>query len=432
MNATKPTIVGYRNGDQWYDANGKALASGLTVSRASSSGRITPLIADKTQDIQEGAKFNPDGSFVDYKPQINIMPRLQFSFNLTDKALFFAHYDVLTQRPQAGGFSIANPIQYLWFDRFANGGFINNPDLKPEKTIDFELGFRQKVSNTSAITISAYYREFKDMVQLVKRYYTYPGTGENYITMGNVDFATVKGFAFDYDLRRTGNIQMKLNYTLQFAEGTGSDNQSQSGLVSADQPNFRTIFPLNYDARHTINLTLDWRYGHGGEYNGPYIGKSQIFSNAGINFTLTARSGTPYTKQSNATPDGLTNAPSRPVTEGSLNGARLPWTFRLNTKIDKEFNVKVGKKKEGKEQRNLNFNIYCQIQNLINAKNILGVYRYTGNPSDDGYLGSPTGVVDVNSRPYPESYKDLYRAYINRSSNYSKPYSVRFGLIMGF
>ena len=104
----------------------------------------------------------------------------------------------------------------------------------------------------------------------------------------------------------------------------------------------------------------------------------------------------------------------------------------MNTKIDKEFNVKIGKKKEGKEQRNLNFNIYCQIQNLINAKNILGVYRYTGNPSDDGYLGSPTGVVDVNSRPYPDSYKDLYRAYINRSSNYSKPYSVRFGLILGF
>ena len=332
-NATKPVVVGYRNGDQWYDATGKELANGAAISRSTASGKITPFLVDKNQDIRNPDRFDPDQSFTDYKPQVNVMPRLQFSFNLTDKALFFAHYDVLTQRPQAssGGElrSIADPQQYLWFDRFGNGGFINNPDLKPEKTIDFELGFRQKVSNTSAITISAYYREFKDQVQLIKRFYTYPGTGENYLTMGNVDFATVKGFTIDYDLRRTGNIRMQLNYTLQFAEGTGSDNTSQQNILSANQPNFRTIFPLNFDARHTFNVTLDWRYGQGGDYNGPYIGKQQIFSNAGINFTLTARSGTPYSKQSNATPEGLNSSPSRPITEGALNGSRLPWTFRL-------------------------------------------------------------------------------------------------------
>ncbi len=443
-----PNVVGYRNGDNWYNALGNQLASGAEVARASATGKITPMFTDPNVVaagegalIRDPEKFNPDGSFVDYKPQINIMPRLQFSFSLTDKALFYAHYDVLTQRPQSGigngavtePRNFSDPYQFLWWDILSNGQLMNNPNLKPEKTIDFELGFRQKVSNTSAISIQAFYREFKDQVQVMRRAYTYPGVSQAYITLGNVDFGTTKGFNIDYDLRRTGNLQMKLNYTLQFAEGTGSSNQTQLSVVSQDgSSNFRTISPLSYDARHTFNATVDWRYGQGSDYNGPYIGKQQIFSNAGINFVFTARSGTPYTKQETATPTALSGVPNRPITLGSVNGARLPWIFRLNTKINKDFNVKVGKKKDGKEQREMNFSVYLLIQNILNAKNPVSVYRYTGNPSDDGYLGSASGKLDISNRAYPDSYKDLYRAYVNLPDNYSKPRNIRLGVVVGF
>jgi hypothetical protein len=443
-----PTVIGYRNGDVWYNAAGDQLSSGAQVANASSNGKITPMFTDPNVAIaKEGAlirdpdKFNPDGSFVDYKPQVNIMPRLQFSFSLTDKALFYAHYDVLTQRPQSGisngavteTRNFSDPYQFLWWDNISSGTLMNNPNLKPEKTIDFELGFRQKVSNTSAISIQAFYRESKDMVQVVRKAYTYPGVSQAYLTLGNVDFGTTKGFNIDYDLRRTGHLQMKLNYTLQFAEGTGSDNQTQLNIVSQDNSaNLRTISPLSYDARHTFNATIDWRYGQGSDYNGPYIGKQQIFSNSGINFVFTARSGTPYTKQQNATAEALSGFPNRPVTLGAVNGARMPWVFRLNTKINKDFNVKVGKKKEGKDQREMNFSVYLLIQNIFNAKNPVKVYRYTGNPSDDGYLGSANGKLDVSNRAYPESYKDLYRAYVNFPDNYSKPRNIRLGLVVGF
>ena len=33
-------------------------------------------------------------AFEDYTPQINVMPRIAFSFPISDEALFFAHYDV--------------------------------------------------------------------------------------------------------------------------------------------------------------------------------------------------------------------------------------------------------------------------------------------------------------------------------------------------
>jgi outer membrane receptor protein involved in Fe transport len=127
---------------------------------------------------------------------------------------------------------------------------LNNPNLKPERTIDFELGFKQKVSNTSAVTISAFYREFRDQVQARKIINAYP---KDYITYGNIDFGTTKGISLDFDMRRTANFSFKANYTMQFADGTGSDDQSQLNLVNSNQPNFRAINPLNYDSRHIIN-----------------------------------------------------------------------------------------------------------------------------------------------------------------------------------
>ncbi|MEZ4906612.1 MAG: hypothetical protein R2771_02970 [Saprospiraceae bacterium] len=38
--------------------------------------------------------------------------------------------------------------------------------MKPEKTIDYEVGFQQKLSNNSALKIQTYYREQRDMIRL--------------------------------------------------------------------------------------------------------------------------------------------------------------------------------------------------------------------------------------------------------------------------
>lgn len=80
----------------------------------------------------------------------------------------------------------------------------------------------------------------------------------------------------------------------------------------------------------------------------------------------------------------------------------------------------------------MNFSVYLLIQNILNAKNPVSVYRYTGNPSDDGYLGSASGKLDISNRAYPDSYKDLYRAYVNLPDNYSKPRNIRLGVVVGF
>lgn len=427
-NTNSPTaIVGYRNNNIWYDRFGNELASGQAVASSSATGTIQPYIQDPTINIKDGDRFDPNGTFTDYKPSIIVMPRLQFSFNLTDKALFFAHYDILSQRPQSR--AILDPTDYLFFQDNI-GGALNNPNLRPERTIDFELGFKQKVSNTSAFTISAFYREFRDQIQIRRIINAYP---KDYITYGNIDFGTTKGISLDFDMRRTGNFSMKANYTMQFAEGTGSDDRSQLNLVNSNQPNFRAINALNYDSRHIINLNLNYSFGEGKDYNGPTIKNKQILSNAGANFQVSARSGTPYTEQQFATPEGIEGQPGRPITKGSINGARLPWYFRLNMRVWKDFTFKIGKKdQKAEDKREVAFQVYLQIQNLLNAKNPVAVYRYTGTPDDDGYLSDPSSLTAINSALNPQAYADQYRAFINTPNNFALPRRIFLGAIISF
>ena len=421
-------IAGYRNGATWYDKYGNALPSGTAVAKLSTTGVIQPYLKNPNEDIKNAATFDPTGTFQAYKPELIVMPRLQFSFNLTDRALFFAHYDILAQRPASAQVAM-DPTQYLFFQDNI-GGVLNNPNLKPQKTIDYELGFKQRVSNSAAFTISAFYREFRDQIQVTKIVSSYP---KDYLTYDNVDFGTTKGFTLDFDMRRTANFTLKANYTMQFADGTGSDATTQLSLVTSNNPNFRTIAPLNYDSRHMVNLNASYSYGSGSDYNGPTIKNTQILADAGISLQLTARSGTPYTEQTTPTPEGLQNQASRPVTKGSINGSRLPWYFRVNMRVWKDFSFMVGKKNDKVDnKRRLDLEIYLQIQNLLNTQNVVSVYRFTGVPNSDGYINDPSSVAQIQGALNAQAYKDQYAAYINRPGNYSLPRRIYLGAIFNF
>jgi len=426
LTSDNPTIVGYRDGDQWFDQYGNKLATGASLARG---GVISPYLKNPNDNIKSD-DFDPNSSFTDYKPQIVVMPRLQFQFDITDKAQFFAHYDVLAQRPPLRG--IMDPTEYFFFQDNI-GGTINNPNLKPQRTIDFQLGFKQRVSNTSALTISAFYREFRNMVQLRKIFFAYP---KDYITYDNIDFGTTKGISLDFDLRRTGNISMSANYTLQFADGTGSSDRSQLNLVTnagnAGITNLRAINPLNFDARHQFNVRFNYSYGSGEDYKGPVVGNKQILANTGLDIIFRARSGTPYTEQEFATPEGLNGTPGRPITKGTINGARLPWNFRLDLRLYRDFDFKVGKAEKEDDRRTFSLQVYLMLQNILNTQNPINVYRFTGNPNDDGYIFDPSAASAIQNAVSPQAFKDQYMARINSPANYSQPRTIRLGVLFNF
>jgi len=423
-------ITGYRNGNDWYNANGDFLRDPNIL--AAETGTVLPYLSDPLGDGNPGDDIKDprfvdrlNTAFEDYEPQISVMPRIAFSFSLTDEATFFANYSVLTQRPQNGIQAFAD--NYYYWQEAGSSGVQNNPNLRPEKTIDYQLGFKQKVSRTSAISVSAFYREMRDMVQVIQVPFAYPIT--TYTTLGNVDFGTVKGFEFTYDLRRTGNVRLLANYTLQFAEGTGSDFLGASDQISAGQGNLRSIRPLSFDSRHLLTVTLDYRYGTGSKYDGPKIKDFELFGNMGLNLITRARSGTPYSRAEVPTPEGQFAVAGRTRLDGQINGSRLPWNYKLDMRIDRD--IPLNFSKEGKAS-NRSLNLYVQIQNLLNTQNQLSAYAATGSGSDDGYLKSGNGIEDANNRTSTNSFQYLYGLKVNDPLNFSLPRTTRVGVIINF
>jgi hypothetical protein len=435
--AKNPTkVVGYRNGDTWYNSQGVVVLDPQLIAHATSGGSIQPMLKYPHENFLDSSKVS--NVFQMYSTQINLMPRIAFAFPISDQANFFAHYDVLTQRPPAA--SRFAPTDYL-FIQSLYGAAIGNPALKPERTTDYEVGFTQVLNErkNSSLTISAFYRQMKDMLQMINVFDAYPVT---YLTYGNVDFGNVKGFTAAYDLRRTQNSQLTASYTLQFAEGTGSAASSNAGAVGAaasGQPNLRTTNPLDFDQRHAIVLNYDYRFGRGKDYRGPQASWAKaIFENLGGNVILRAGSGLPYSRLANVVSGngnngtqvimGLNQASSL---QGNINGSSLPWTYRMDLRIDKNIPLKWGKSTDEKVKTS-NLTVYVQILNVLNTQNILGVYRHTGDPKDDGYLSYPGNQGTINSNASPQSFVDLYNAKLANPGYYSIPRRARIGVILNF
>ena len=416
-NVQNPTsILGYRDGDIWYNSQGAELVDGSALKI--SNGLPAPLLVDKENvnsvDITEE-------SFEDYAPQTNFMPRVAFSFPISDEANFFAHYDVLTKRPTTG--NRLDPSDYYFLESRASSAELANPDLKPERTIDYEVGFQQALTPSMALKISAFYRESRDMVQVIRIFDAYP---IEYRTFRNLDFATVKGLTMSYDLRRTNNLTIRASYTLQFAEGTGSGATSQLNLARSGQANLRAPIRLSYDQRHAIVANIDYRYGEKEGYNGPVIGDKQILKNTGFNLQMRAGSGSPYNPQDNFTSTQLfTNTPN-PLQKGAINSASLPWTFRFDFVLDRDFTYKISSGPE------LGINAYVQVLNLLNARNINGVYRATGNPDDDGYLNSALGLNFTEQQNSPASFTEYYAMKLWDPTNWQLPRRIRLGVRVNF
>ncbi len=415
--ATNPGIItGYRSNSAWYNAEGSPITDPVrTLDRGNG---VQPYLVDPSNKSITSAVFK------DYDPQTNWMPRVSFSFPISDDALFYAHYDILTQRPSSAEVQI-DPISYYFIGVTGASGTINNPALKPEKTIDYELGFQQKINNASSLKLSVFYREMRDQIQQYRLSGAYPKT---YYSFTNIDFGTVKGLTLTYDLRRSGNARVRFNYTLQFADGTGSDPNAAQTIIRSDQPNLRTLNPLNFDRRHQFNISLDYRWGSGKDYNGPVINRKksgkppvQILSNFGANVTMTGGSGTPYTKTSKILPFGAMG----PI-KGSINGARLPWQFLINAAVDKDFSFALNKKKYG------TINVYIEFSNLLNTQNVTAVYPATGTADDDGYLSAPEWQNAISQQVDPQSYTDLYTINMNNPYRYSSPRTIRLGVKFNF
>jgi outer membrane receptor protein involved in Fe transport len=342
--------------------------------------------------------------FTDYAPTLTVMPRIGVSFPVTDQALFFARFGITSQRPSSNS-------QASLTSMTGTGG-INNPMLQPEKTTEYELGFRQRLGARAALTISGFFRQIENLIQGRELRAATPSV---YTSYENVDFGTVKGAEFAFDLRRTGGLAASVNYTLSFANGTGSysGNTGTITWVSETPPNF--ISPLDFDQRHRFNISLDYRLGKG---EGPTLGGMKLLENFGVNVLFTGGSGYPFTPV--IEPFNLAGAAraARPV--GGVNSGRMPGSSRVDIRIDRKFAL----------SGSATFSAFIWVQNLLDQINTNNVWRFTGLPGDDGFLATAEGAQYLSDKP-PVA-EDLYQHRTRSLGNVGIPRMTRIGFRVDF
>ncbi|MCQ2295322.1 MAG: TonB-dependent receptor [Bacteroidales bacterium] len=418
--AETPSIMGYRSGSTWYNANGIEQANPNSIVGA--SGKPTPY---RTPNGQRALRNNTVGSeaFEDYTPQVVVMPRIAFSFPVGEKSQFQASYDIIARRPSSNW-----RADYLSYYYMSQKTYFNNPNLKPERITNYELGFQQALTDKMAISISAYYKETRDLIQLVQ----YAGADPNtqYYSYDNIDFKTIKGLTVSYDVRQLGNMRINANYTLQYAEGTGLTATTMTELIKEGYTTIKMLNPIGDDRRHEFKVNLDYRYGMGKKYTGPKIERIvkdtngverkktiNVLENFGVNFMAVAQSGRPYTKAFSHNQGTIV---------GSYNGARLPWGFYFDVVLDKAFPIKVKK-------HQTNLILALTISNLFNIRNTTSVFPVTGNPEDDGYLTDPETQTVINNYLDPLSYRDLYAiTSMNGYWRHNSPRTFRLSLAYSF
>ena len=433
------TIVAYRDGKTWYNSLGQEIADPTSY-----IGTGGPVL--KSQAEPDAISKIEAEAFTKYKPNWSIMPRISFSFPVSTNSLFYAHYNIITYRPTN---LQMNPIAYLFINEYRSSNMIiSNPNLRPQRTVDYEIGFRQRVGENAGLTFSAYYSEKRDQIQSYRYSNAYPNT---YYSYENQDFGTVQGFMLEIAMRGTKNLSFRANYTLSFAKGTGSSAGSNLALIASGQPNLRTLTNLSFDQRHNISANIDLRFSQGVNYNGPKTIKQKKgtettkeirwLENSGLSLIITAASGMPYSR-SNIVYSALGwGERTAGQLKGTINGANMPWAFRCDLRIDKSFTLNLASKKNTNENGTRSnkpgmLTFYLDFQNLLNLKNVTDVYDYSGSPIDDGYLSSSLFINAISnglafSMP-AASAQNYYQMAVANPYNYNLPFRVYLGISFSF
>ena len=420
VDASSLTVTAYRKGNIWYDPDGTEITNPDELATASGKPKLLPLLktgSDIGGTISE-VNFN---AFEDYKPTfanggIALSPRIAFAFTVAEFSKFTASYNIITNSHS----SMLNPVTYLYFNTYATRSatreLISNPGLRPDRSIEYEIGFEQAFSKgTMKIDFSAYYNEKRDQIQAYHYTQAYP---EAYYSQINMDFGTVQGFKLGLTMHKIKNLRIRGDYTIQFAKGTGSTASSTINLIRSGAPNLRTLTLLSYDQRHKFNLSLTYEFGMGPDYKGPTTPVAiknsdrpreiKWFQAAGVSLQFAAGSGFPYTQSSEPYSTVLPEGAGQRVVKGRISGSRMPWIFDCDLNIWKGFPVILKNNEDVAKRKMGQIVVSLTISNVFEFDQINSVYAYTGSATDDGYLTAAKFQQDIATRTDITSFQDYY------------------------
>lgn len=188
------------------------------------------------------------------RQKIHLVQALGISFPITDQGIIHFSYGHFYQLP---------PYSYLYTnptfeDNVANPTY-GNANLNPEKTVTYEIGLQQQLSDAVAFNVTGFYKDVRDLLALQK---IRTSVSSYYYKYVNKDYGNIKGITFSLTKRKlpTELFAISLDYTFQVAEGNETGADAFFLDLSSGRQSEKIPVPLNWDQAHTLNGVISFGY----------------------------------------------------------------------------------------------------------------------------------------------------------------------------
>ncbi len=346
------------------------------------NGDIIPLDADgnpieEVADPERMSKYVP----ADVKQQIS--PRIGLSYTLAKTAVLHFSYGHFFQNPQME--SMYQNHSFV----IPPGDFstvLGNPNLKAEKTVQYEVGLWQKMNDYMDFDVALFYRDIYDLLS------TRVQSTYNQIQYGqytNKDYGNVRGLELKYNMF-WNNISAIMNYTLQYTRGVADNPNQTFDRAGNNMDPIPKLIPMSWDQRHTMNVSLG--------YNNPKFGGTIV---------AYYNSGTPYTWS--------------PISESVLSRVNL---YNNNAWQPSGVSVDFNSYYNMRLSNNISLRFTLSIYNVLDTKNTNWVNSATGR----AYTSIVRESDLLGHRSNFNEYKDTYQ----NPAMYSSPRRIKLGMGINF
>ena len=218
---------------------------------------------------------------------------------------------------------------------------MGNANLKPERTVAYEIGLQQGITTDWKVELTVYYKDIRNL--LGQEIITTRDT-KVYARYVNRDYGNTKGVTLSLIRQFQDRFGFTVDYTYQVARGNASDpnsvffnNQTKPPIEPEKQ-----VLPLDWDQRHSLNGTV-------------ILGDPRDWTLSLIGRLYT---GQPYTPSN----------PGSQLSRQFQNSEREPVTFSLDLNFARTVQI-----------ADQSVRLFVRGYNLLDRLNAQSVYSSTGN-----------------------------------------------------
>lgn len=352
---------------------------------------------DISQNLTDSLSGYMNAGLVKVKAKHMLSPRFSVSYPITDKGVIRFSYGHFYQ---IGSLSSLYSNDRLYVQNFSTIPTFGNPNVKPQKSVQYELGLQQQLADDFRMELTGYYKDVRDYI-FTQTVYT--ANARQYKILTNLAYSNVKGITLSLLKRRSteGLLSATLDYTFQIAEGNRTQPQDDLFFSEASGKQTETyLVPLEFDRPHLINGTVT-------------LSDPQSWS---VGLTYNIQAGTPYTPALPPTLSAITYIQS---------SASKPMNWNVDLKAEKYFSF-----------AGLNYSVFLQVTNLFDTENEAYVYASSGR-----------ALSNVEQKLNANQFNEIRRRitndagmipmseidnYYRRPENLNRPRQVRLGFSILF